>query len=86
MMTYFGQYWCWIREAHLAFIITGEYMWLWLTLFFSLVLYIPLAFLFLRPSEATNTQRRRRFNIFWEADTNDPEAERRRRTALSMIA
>ena len=36
------QYWCWIESGHTSERIGGEYVWFWLTLFISVILYVPL--------------------------------------------
>jgi hypothetical protein len=38
------KYWCWIGQKYLPQRIFGEYLWLWLTLFFSFAAYVPLFF------------------------------------------
>lgn len=37
-------YWCWIGANYNAERVGGEYFWLWLTLFVSVLLYVPLCF------------------------------------------
>jgi hypothetical protein len=37
-----SQYWCWIGANYPLERIFGEYLWFWITLFFSLLSYIPL--------------------------------------------
>ncbi|KAF8580806.1 hypothetical protein K439DRAFT_281668 [Ramaria rubella] len=37
-------YWCWIGPSHSAARIWGQYLWLWLTAFMSILLYPPLYF------------------------------------------
>ncbi|KAF8893529.1 hypothetical protein BD779DRAFT_1506741 [Infundibulicybe gibba] len=37
-------YWCWIGQDYLSFRIWGEYIWLWITLGFSIVAYVLLFF------------------------------------------
>jgi hypothetical protein len=41
-------YWCWINQNFKAQRIAGEYFWLWLTLFVSIALYLPLCLLHLK--------------------------------------
>jgi hypothetical protein len=41
---YSGQYWCWISAKFAGMRLGGEYIWLWIALFTSVVLYIPLYF------------------------------------------
>lgn len=36
------QYWCWISERYAGERVAGEYVWLWLALFSSFLVYIPL--------------------------------------------
>ena len=36
------QYWCWISKEYLVWRIVAEYMWLWLALLLSLLVYVPL--------------------------------------------
>ena len=40
----FVQYWCWISPKYSAERLAGEYIWLWIALFASLIVYIPLYF------------------------------------------
>jgi hypothetical protein len=42
LTTFTLQFWCWIGSDYTPQRITGEYLWLWVTLFFSLLSYIPL--------------------------------------------
>jgi len=35
-------YWCWVASKYMGERIAGEYLWLWLTLFTSVIIYIPL--------------------------------------------
>jgi magnesium-transporting ATPase (P-type) len=42
MLTYSGQYWCWIGPRFPRERLGGENIWLWITLFASAILYIPL--------------------------------------------
>ncbi|TRM70280.1 hypothetical protein BD626DRAFT_423053 [Schizophyllum amplum] len=37
-------YWCWIGEKYFGFRLAGEYIWFWITLCASILLYIPLYF------------------------------------------
>ncbi|KAF5320691.1 hypothetical protein D9619_001330 [Psilocybe cf. subviscida] len=37
-------YWCWISEGYLQWRIWGEYIWFWITLIVSTVIYVPLYF------------------------------------------
>jgi len=41
-LTLLGQYWCWISPQYKGIRLGGEYIWLWIALFASLILYIPL--------------------------------------------
>ena len=41
-LTHTSQYWCWISEDYLEWCIWGEYIWFWITLALSFVIYIPL--------------------------------------------
>jgi hypothetical protein len=36
------RYWCWLGEHYFGERLAGEYLWLWITLFVSTLLYIPL--------------------------------------------
>jgi len=38
-------YWCWVGHRHLAAQLAGEYLWLWLAAFASILLYVPLYFI-----------------------------------------
>jgi hypothetical protein len=39
------KYWCWIGQRYMVWRIVAEYMWFWLALLLSLVVYIPLLWL-----------------------------------------
>ena len=39
------QYWCWISQQYLVWRIVAEYLWFWIALLFSLLVYIPLLWL-----------------------------------------
>jgi len=39
-----AQYWCWVGVGHQSLQITGGYLWLWLALFASLMVHLPLFF------------------------------------------
>jgi hypothetical protein len=43
-LTLFGKYWCWISPEYSHERIAGEYLWFWITLFASVIVYIPLYF------------------------------------------
>jgi len=77
-------YWCWTGKYYLAEKIVGEYFWVWLALFASLLLYIPLFFLS-RGNITTDD------NVWWKfhihrRSPNAPGLEGERRRSLSMIA
>ena len=36
------QFWCWIGDRFTTDRLVGEYLWLWLTVFVSILVYIPL--------------------------------------------
>ena len=38
------QYWCWIGPRYTSEQILGEYLWFWLTLILSFLIYVPLYF------------------------------------------
>jgi len=79
-----GPYWCWIGQKYnLVEQLMGEYVWLWLTLFVSLLCYIPLFLLFRGNIEfdATNTLSLRWVKL--EAGKRRTKNERR---AFSLLA
>jgi hypothetical protein len=39
-----GQYWCWISPKYPGERLGGEYVWMWIALFGSVILYVPLYF------------------------------------------
>jgi hypothetical protein len=44
LLTLLGQYWCWISPQYPGDRIGGESIWMWIALFASAILYIPLYF------------------------------------------
>lgn len=76
-------YWCWIGEGYMGFRIWGEYIWLWITLFFSLLAYIPL-FFWSRGNITVSEETWWKFSIHRTANVEDPGG--RRMTSLTMIA
>jgi hypothetical protein len=80
-------YWCWIGGQYKRTRIFGEYLWLWLTLIFSFLAYIPL-FLWSRGNITVDPTRWWKFRVHKSthqtADLLDPGGRRRR--SLSLIA
>ncbi|KAA1473969.1 hypothetical protein DENSPDRAFT_780811 [Dentipellis sp. KUC8613] len=75
-------YWCWIGQQWAIERIFGEYLWLWITLGTSIVVYIPL-FLWSQGVISVDENRWWRFRMH-PRKTHDSEP--RRRFALSMLA
>ncbi|KAJ3517235.1 hypothetical protein NLJ89_g633 [Agrocybe chaxingu] len=78
------QYWCWISSHYLLWRIFAEYIWFWITLAFSILVYIPLYF-WVRGNIVIHDPAWWRFH-FQHADKSDPELRRRRRQSLVMAA
>ena len=83
------QYWCWIGngERYNAERIAGEYFWLWLTLFVSILAYIPLYF-WARGNVTVSTKHWWSFE-FHSNEGNDVvqiDPDGRKRRSLGMIA
>ncbi|KAI4521532.1 hypothetical protein GGG16DRAFT_86885 [Schizophyllum commune] len=78
-------YWCWIGDKYFGFRLAGEYIWFWITLCASFLLYIPL-YLWSRGNITIDDTRWWRFSI--HSVKNDPQADPtgRRKQALIMIA
>ncbi|KAI0051934.1 hypothetical protein FA95DRAFT_107315 [Auriscalpium vulgare] len=80
-------YWCWVGERYPGARIAGEYLWLWLALFSSVVVYVPLIFwsqgmLSVSPTHWWRFHVHRRSEHMQGGDG----ARRRRRRALGMLA
>ncbi|TFY64241.1 hypothetical protein EVG20_g6012 [Dentipellis fragilis] len=76
-------YWCWIGQQWKVERIFGEYLWLWITLGTSIVVYIPL-FLWSQGIMSVDEHRWWRFHMHPLRKAQDFEP--RRRFALSMLA
>jgi len=78
-------FWCWIGEDYLQWRIWGEYIWFWITLGFSLVIYIPLS-LWERGNLLFDE------STWWKVTfqkvdlTADPKLKVNRRRSLAMLA
>ncbi|KAK0213163.1 hypothetical protein DFS33DRAFT_101077 [Desarmillaria ectypa] len=79
-------YWCWIGEDHTALRIVGEYVWFWLTLGVSFLVYIPL-FLWSRGNIAFDDMSWWKFTFHSRLDEPESlEDKARRRNSLNLIA
>jgi len=77
-------YWCWINKNYIEWRVLSEYLWMWITLLFSILVYIPL-YLWMRGNLAFNDL------IWWKchfrhAVLSDVDQRSRRRRALVMLA
>ncbi|KIY44568.1 hypothetical protein FISHEDRAFT_51194, partial [Fistulina hepatica ATCC 64428] len=78
-------YWCWIGSKYLVFRIMGEYLWLWLTLFGSIVAYFPLL-LWSRGNLTNGVDGRWHFSFHRPKDSDQMSIARQRPKKLSMTA
>ncbi|PBK73567.1 hypothetical protein ARMSODRAFT_952659 [Armillaria solidipes] len=79
-------YWCWIGENHTALRIIGEYVWFWITLGASFLVYIFL-FLWSRGNIAFDDKSWWKFTFHSRPDKPESQEEKaRRRNSLNMIA
>ncbi|KAJ7282868.1 hypothetical protein C8J57DRAFT_53677 [Mycena rebaudengoi] len=77
-------YWCWIGENYLGLRIAGEYVWFWITLFVSILAYIPL-FFWARGNITVSETSWWRFSVHPALATDELD-RRRRRNSYTMIA
>jgi len=75
-------YWCWIGQDYVAWRIWGEYVWFWITLGCSIIVYIPL-FLWSRGNLTMDENSWWRFSIHKSRLTNPSET---RRQSYALIA
>jgi len=78
------QHWCWIGKHYIKWRLLAEYVWLWVSLGFSLVTYIPL-YLWMRGNLALGEQ------TWWKCTFRrvkeaDPAVRNIRRRSLVMLA
>jgi uncharacterized protein involved in tolerance to divalent cations len=78
-LTLSDKYWCWISSHYFAERLAGEYLWLWIALFASVSMYIPLYFW----AEGRLSVDRERWYIFHTSKA-DVEYELRR-AALRLL-
>ncbi|KAI0066270.1 hypothetical protein BV25DRAFT_1879414 [Artomyces pyxidatus] len=76
-------YWCWIGHQYEGERLAGEYLWFWVTLFFSLLAYVPLYF-WSRGNLSVDQNTWWRFHIHRRAAVQDFDGQGWR--ALSMLA
>ncbi|KAF8160646.1 hypothetical protein B0H34DRAFT_838433 [Crassisporium funariophilum] len=76
--------WCWISEDYLHWRIWGEYVWFWITLAFSIVMYTPL-YLWSRGNILIDERAWWKFTL-QHADKSDPALKGIRRRSLVMLA
>ena len=77
------QYWCWISSRYANERIGGEYLWLWLALLISIILYVPL-FFWTQGNLSVDPERWWRFRIHPRPGVL--EFSGRRRRAFSILA
>ncbi|KAI0040915.1 hypothetical protein FA95DRAFT_1646065 [Auriscalpium vulgare] len=77
-------YWCWVGERYPGARIAGEYLWLWVALFSSVVVYVPLYF-WSQGTLSVSATRWWRFHVHRPAHAQGADGARRRR-ALGMLA
>ncbi|PPQ89327.1 hypothetical protein CVT25_003164 [Psilocybe cyanescens] len=77
-------YWCWISKDYLQLRIWGEYFWFWITLLFSIVVYVPL---YLWSQANIVFDDHSWWKLHWQsADVNaDPSLRSIRRRSLIML-
>ena len=74
-----GQYWCWINSQFWRERLGSEYVWMWIALFASAILYIPLYFW---AEGFWSVDEEYKFH-WWNADRRVEYAQRR--AALGML-
>ncbi|KAH9978636.1 hypothetical protein BGW80DRAFT_1455405 [Lactifluus volemus] len=74
-------FWCWISSAFEGERLAGEYIWLWITLFASVIMYIPLYFW----AEGRLSVDRQRWYKFHLNNPDDRVGYTKRRAALGML-
>jgi len=74
-------YWCWISSRYSGERIGGEYIWLWITLITSIILYVPL-FFWSQGNLSVDPEIWWRFRIHRRPDVLDFEGRRRRAFAI----
>src|SRR6266511_4058561 len=78
------QYWCSPNRQYLVWKTLGEYVWMWIALFGSILLYVPL-FLWMRGNIDLDTPGVTWWNRFQRA-TNDSNSRADRIRSLIMLA
>ena len=76
-----GQYWCWISPKYSGIRLGGEYIWLWIALFASAILYIPLYFW----TEGRLSVDEERWYRFRMSDPDQTVEYAQRQAALGML-
>lgn len=76
-------YWCWVAQDFKGERIAGEYLWLWIGLFTSILVYVPL-FLWSQGMLSVDASQWWRFRF--HRARNIPDDDARKRRALSMLA
>lgn len=79
------QYWCWIGAGYLQWRIWGEYIWFWITLVVSFVLYLPL-YLWSRGNIKIDDEIWWKFHFQRADPLADPALKGGRYRALVMLA
>ncbi|KDR79579.1 hypothetical protein GALMADRAFT_137377 [Galerina marginata CBS 339.88] len=78
-------YWCWIGQSYIHWRIWGEYFWLWITLGFSIVAYVPL-WLWSRGNIILDDHSWWKFTLQHADMDADPVLRGLRRRSLMMLA
>lgn len=81
--THFNQFWCWVGPDFAQDRIWGEYFWLWVTLFISFAVYVPL---FLWNQGYITIDEKHWWKVGWYRKPliGDDQGLRKRPTALSL--
>lgn len=80
------QYWCWIGSHFLGERIGGQYLWYWITLCVSMLLYI-LIFLWSRGNIVLDENSTRKWHFYWRPRKADADGPRSRPfTTILMYA
>ena len=77
------KYWCFVNAAYLEWRLLGEYLWMWLALFLSCLIYIPL-YLWMRGYIISDPSSLWKWRLKSSKDS-DPCRQARRRLSLIML-
>ena len=79
-----SKYWCFVNADYLGWRVLGEYLWMWLTLFLSFLIYIPL-YMWMHGNIIFEDSNRWKWR-FKRARDSDPGMQARRGLSLVMLA